>query len=190
MVANPPPAPEVDDELAAMEAANAESATSGKSAARVLTERLLATVLNRRTAKGTPTQGPKGGEKGVRDQRRSMSPDRAMARAATQASRTADRTRTPHARLGRAKAKKSPAQLNWEFREAARKALCKIKLTMIQVHCPEIKFVIGHPGLRTVWQLSQLDTATVHAIPGFGPKRRAAVAKYLREHQVPCKWVP
>lgn len=185
MVAQPPPAPVIDPELAEMEAAAASRTTAEevRAAGESITQRLLRTVLQKRESKGRPTQGPASVPKAK------MSANRAVARA-VKSREAPDRSRTPHARLGRAKPKKSQSQINWEFREAARQALSGIKLVSIQVHCPELKYVVGHPGVRTVWQLSQLDTATVHAIPGFGPKRRQAVAKYLREHQVPCKWVP
>jgi hypothetical protein len=99
-----------------------------------------------------------------------------------------DPRKQPHARLGRAKAVKSQAQIASEFRAAARAQLVKIKLHLILPHCPDIKYVVGTPGIRNVWQLSQQTNATMAAIPGLGPKRRKAILKYLHEHQVPTTW--
>lgn len=183
----PPPTPEIDPELAEMEAE-----ASGKSKARVVTERLLRTVLARRESKGTPTQGPKGGEKSVRDQRRSMSEGRAIRRTVERShpDYKPDPRKRSHARLGRAKPVKSQFQLASEYKAAVRAELSRIKVIRLIAECPEIKFVAGVPGLKTVWQLSQAPTAWIHAIPGLGEKRRQKLHAYLISRQVPVAWKP
>lgn len=179
-LAAPPPTPEIDPELAAMEAGTAPRES--------MTERLLRTVLNRREAKGTPTQGPKAGEKGVRDSRRERGQGRTTRRAMERYKGTPDRKTQPHARLGRGKPVKSQAQLASEYRQVLRSQLSRIKITMLLAECPEVKFVCGVPGLRNVWQLSRATTEFIHAVPGLGPARRKKIKAYLQSKQVPVAW--
>lgn len=178
-LAAPPPTPEIDPELAAMEA------EAGAPTGSVL-ERLLQTVLRRKDAKATSHGVP--AEKGHRDRRRAAGQARMTRRAMERYGNNPDRKAQPHARMGRSRLKKSPRQVEWEFKTQARQELSRIRLTTVLPQCAEIKYVIGTPGLKNVWQLCQASTATIHAIPGFGPKRRQAVRKYLVENQVPVAW--
>jgi hypothetical protein len=109
---------------------------------------------------------------------------RRMARAAPGPPERAARS---HARLGRAKPVKSRAQVAIELHSAIRAELRHLKLSQLQGECPEIKFVLG---LRTVWNLSQASTVTIHAIPGLGPARRKKVYDYLTSKNVPVSWRP
>lgn len=173
----PPPTPKIDPELLEMEAERGAQET--------IIEKIQKLVGRRPHVKETP-HGPRRDRKHGKTANEDRWKRRVMARAGDDYK--PDPRTQPHARLGRARAKKSQAQINWEFREQARRALSRIKLTVIQPHCPDIRFVVGVPGLRTVWQLSQATNATMHAIPGLGPKRRQAILKYLHEHNVPTAW--
>jgi hypothetical protein len=168
-----PALPEIDPEMAALEAGS-------KGKAKTLAESILAALSGRRT-KGQPSLGPGSLPKTV------MSADRATKRA-VQRREARDPAKSPHARLGRAKPVKSKAQQESEFRAAIRAQLSRIPLTMILKDCPDVKYIVGVPGIRNVWQLSRASTATVHAIPGLGPKRRQAVRRYLAEQRVPVSW--
>lgn len=137
-------------------------------------------------SKGVPTQGPTGGGKGVRDRRGRPHPNRAIKRIAHKP----DPAKQPFARLGRAKPVKSAMQREIEFRAAVRGELSRIKLTSILRECPEVKFLAGVPGFRSVWQLSQASTATIQEIPGLGPTRRKKIHTYLKGKNVPVRWVP
>lgn len=188
----PPPKPEIDPEVAEIEA-NAmrlRSEDTGHSHAEVSrVQKLINGLVGRQRAKGDPTQGPKNGAgKGVRDSRNVAGKDRRLRRAMERMGTDPDRTKRPHARIGRAKVSNQQHRLAAEFRQAARKQLVKVKLTTILPHCPDLKYVIGQPGIKNVWQLSQQTTATINAISGLGPKRRKAILDYLHSHQVPTKW--
>jgi len=172
---DPTMAPEIDDELAAMEA----NAAGARGVNR--TQAMLNAVLGKRSGKGTPSQGPTKQRSG---QGRALR--RQMERGAP--GYRPDPAKRSHARLGRAKLVKSQAQIASEFRASARAQLSKAKLHLLLPHCPDIKYVVGTPGIRNAWQLSTASTATIHAIPGLGPKRRQAIRKYLLEHQVPVHW--
>lgn len=182
-----PALPEIDPELAAMEAEMA--AAHGDEPVSVdagTLQRILAGLRNKKHAVKSTGAPAKAG----RDNRHKAGYDRQMRRAVERGAEdyTPDRSKSPHARLGRAKPKQDHRFAVYEYKMAMRQQLSKIKLTMLLTECPEIKFVVGVPGLRNVWQLSQATTATVHAIPGFGPKRREAVRKYLVGRRVPCSW--
>lgn len=177
----PPPKPEIDPEVAELEA-NAPHAGH--------VQRFINNLVGRKSAKGDPTQGPKNGAgKGVRDVRGLAGKDRRMRRALERMGTDPDPRKRSHARIGRAKVANQQHQTAAEFRQAARKQLTKAKLEMILPFCPEAKYVKDAlPKVRNVWQLSQLSTATVRAVPGLGPKRRKALLDYLHSHQVPTKW--
>lgn len=162
--------PEVDPELIAMEMAMAPSA-----AAYVVAE----ADKKRETDPNMKHHGPKGKTESMgrreRRARRIMKP-------------TMEITGRTHARIGRAKPVKSEMQRGIEMRRALREELSRMKLVTMIKDCPEIRFVAGVPGFRTAWQLTQASTATVSAIPGFGPKRRAAVRAYLTGHGATVLW--
>src|SRR5689334_9253482 len=94
--------PEIDDELAAMEA-NAPGARGVNR-----TQSMLNAVLGKRSGKGTPSQGPtkqrSGQGRAVRRQMERGAPGYKP-----------DPTKRSHARLGRAKPVKSQAQIASEF---------------------------------------------------------------------------
>lgn len=168
--------PEIDDELAAMEA-NAPGA-------RGITQKIIDTVLRKSTGKGLKTQGPTGGTK----HGKARSQGRAIRRAMGRVGQSPDPHKSPHARLGRRKLTKSQPQLASEYRAAIRGELSRIKLTKLLTECPELKFVAGVPGLGNVWQLSQAPTARIHDIPGMGPARRKKIRAYLIGRNVPVVW--
>lgn len=99
-----------------------------------------------------------------------------------------DRRKQPFARLGRAKVKPPQFILEANFRQDMRRALSAIKLAKLVPECPEMKYLVGVPGLRNVWQLSQAPTEWIKAIPGLGPARRRKVWEYLRSKNVPLRW--
>lgn len=180
----PPPAkPEIDPELEAMEA---EMAANGP---KTLAQKLVgaAATLMRGDSKGKKSKGPTGNRGNPNDQRHLMSEGRMAARAAKRMEGV-DRSRSPHARLGRAKPVKSPEQREREYRRAMEAELKSINLTRLVKDCPEMKFVIGVPGMKNVWQLSQAPTEWVHAIPGLGAARRKKIRAYLVKQNVPVVW--
>lgn len=166
----PPPAlPEIDDELAALEA-NSPARTG-----------VMNRILNSIAAKAkSPNHGP---VKVTPDHSRRTR--RAMARSAPDYKPV-----NTHGRLGRAKPVKSQAQLAYEYKTAVRGALSRIKVVRLITECPELKFVAGTPGLKTVWQLSQAPTEWIHSIPGLGEKRRKRIHAYLIGKDVPVAWKP
>jgi len=179
----PPAPPEIDPELAEMEA---EAGTKGKSQARTFMERILANLA--RKDKGRPSHGPAGKEK----HGPAPNVDRMMRRAIARVGTNPDPKKTPHGRLGRAKAteRKRPSQIQYQLKQDARKALSRIRVTRLMTDCPDMKYVASVPGLGNVWQLCQASTPTIHEISGLGPKRRKAIHDYLASKNVPCKWVP
>lgn len=177
MVASPPPIPEVDPELAELE----EQAHKGKSIIRTIQERLLRT-------KGTPRSGQDPQRGGTRDKRHEMGMGRRTRRAMARGGKDPDRRKTPHARLGRAKARTPIFIQDANYRNEVRKALSRIKTIKLVVDCPEAKYVAGVPGLGNVWQLSQAPTAWIQSIPGLGPARRKKLRAYLVSKNVPVAW--
>jgi len=174
----PPAPPEIDPELAQLEA--------GKSQARTFMERVLANLG--RKGKGKPSLGPVGKAKHGSQPNEERWRRRAIARYGT----NPDPKKTPHGRLGRAKAVKSKtrSQIQYQLKQDARKALSRIRVTRLMTDCPDMKYVASVPGLGNVWQLCQASTPTIHEISGLGPKRRKAIHDYLASKNVPCKWVP
>lgn len=171
-----PPPPVIDDELAEMEAANQVSAT----------QKLIDSVLRRNRATPTNQKPP---EKSHRDKRNSPEAQgRSIRRAMLRQGQTPDPKTRPHARLGRAKMVKSQPQLMIEYQAAVRGELSRIKLTRLQGECPEIKYLLGTPGLKNVWQLSQAPTAWIQAIPGLGPARRKKIRAYLTGKGIQVIW--
>lgn len=166
-MSNAPAKPEIDPELAEMEANAVHKFIDG----------LMGKIGGK--GKGVPTNGPQG----------KPPSDRSRRRALLRMGQPVDPKTVTHGRVGRLKPVKSQFQENMEFRNAARSELVRIKLTTIQPQCPDVKYIIGTPGIRNVWQLSQAPAALIHSIPGLGPKRRQAVLKYLRDNQVPVVWV-
>jgi hypothetical protein len=177
----PPAPPEIDPDLADLEAE-----AKGKSQARTFMERVLANLA--RKGKGKPSQGPVGKAKHGPQPNEDRWKRRQLARYGT----NPDPKKTAHGRLGRAKAteRKRPSQIQYQFKEEARKALSRIRVTRLLADCPDMKYVASVPGLGNVWQLSQASTPTIHEIAGLGPKRRKAIHDYLASKNVPCKWVP
>lgn len=173
---NRPAAPVIDDELAEMEAHAHVSSV----------RKVIDSVM--RQVKATPTNRAPN-EKSHRDKRNSPSAQgRTVRRAMLRQGQTPDPKTRPHARLGRAKMVKSQPQLVIEYRAAVRGELSRIKLTRLQGECPEIKYLLGTPGLKNVWQLSQAPTAWIQAIPGLGPARRKKIRGYLVGKGIQVIW--
>lgn len=167
-----PDKPEIDPELAAMEATAVTSPVS-------TLQRLIGSAMSRAKPGHQPVA--------ARDRRRGVSEGRATVRAVKQLQGT-DRKNTPHARLGGAKLVKPAWVVERDYKRAVRAELSKIKLSRLVGECPEMKWVAGVPGMKTAWQLSQAPTAWVHAIPGLGAARRKKIRKYLVDKGVTVLW--
>jgi hypothetical protein len=171
----PPAKPEVDPELAALEAGRVERFVSNliQKAAEVRK------IHNVGVKSRVESRDKRGGSHG-----------RAARRALARSDSGPDPRTRPHARLGRAKPVKSPQQWEWERQRAIQPVLSKVKLTMLLTECPEIKFVAGTPGLKNAWQLARATSETIHAIQGLGPARRKRIHAYLTGKNVPVVWKP
>ena len=158
--------PEIDPELAAMEASSPH--------VQGLVGRM---IQGRRAAAG-------------RAGKRSMQEPKSIGRRAQRALVRADGLpQIPQGRIrSGAKLAKSKMQQEIEYRAVVRKMLWKIKLELLLPDVPDLRFVIGQPGLRNVWQLCQAPTGTIHEIPGLGPARRKKIRAYLIGKDVPVAW--
>jgi len=145
-------------------------------------------VMEQVTAKKASTKGVRPQSKAGRDRRRSAGEARRVRRVMAQSTKVPDRAARPHARLGGAKLTKSEAQRASEERLAMRGYLSKVKVTRLLVECPEVKWVASVPGIRNVWQLSQLPTSAIREIPGLGPARRRNLRAYLVGKSIPVAW--
>lgn len=184
-MAEPPPAPApVDDEMAALEAEAAGAMGVDAS----VVQKILASF--RKTVGRSPyapvkSTGPVGKPKRGADRLQR----RAMERSAPDW-KPDPATRNSAVGIGRGKPVKSDAQKAIEYRRAVRNTLRGIKLERLVPSCPDVKHLLGNPGLKNVWQLTQAPTGWVHAIPGLGPKRRKAIHSYLTEQGVVTVWTP
>lgn len=179
MVAIPPPTPEIDPELEAMEHEHHTHVQSKEASQRGLMGLLHRITGKRGRGMGTPSTGkvarnPKSDARYVR---------RAMARSGVDP----DPRRQPHARLGRAKAKTPQFILEAEQRTAVRRFLRKLKITSLTRECPEMKLV-EHFG--SVLALASASTEMMKQVRGLGPAKRKKIHDYLSSKNVPVNWKP
>lgn len=163
--------PEIDPELAEMEAAmqEARGRRNGKSGGHDVDTLMPG---------GHDVLKTERKPKGVTKHRKAMG--RLMRRRYARAQAPAVLATPNLCRLpSRAKPVKSQAQLLIEFKRATREELKRMTLVKCIRGCPDIRYIAGVPKLRTALQLVNANQEFINGIPGFGPKRRAKVHAYL-----------